>query len=466
MSLEGTDVGAAAGSNSEPARVEWESTITVPTDERPYERAKTFPGRSKDTIFIWPCGTRLSGRRLERKITLSSKGVLIFFNHHWIPIVRTTAQELLVADHAEDDRILQVTFRYIVHRAEGIRVTYNKIVCDAGTKYTVAYEIEYAPGSPYDQVRECEQRLIQCYLERRNLDRPDGEFPPAEPMNSAAMFECVMTKLQNWQCFDANVPYRWAYKWNGVKAKLLLREIEPSDDGGTGQITAGVFYWTDLMTVESRSLQLSAAIAAPALALLRNVCCAIEIMDDRIVLLEAIGTRANGQIFNTEPQTNWEFLRALREICAGTTVTLAGKPLEIQQFFDPPKASDYDRRLYDGLVIIQGPLIIRWKVPTTDVKCVLDTARPAGSKRKSSTPADPATATAAAESNRTRSRTYRTGNGDIVVADIAGEPGTVYEMGPGNTILRSRIDRLAESSAGEYQAYLRSVHLLSPDGGA
>jgi hypothetical protein len=428
-----------------------------------YDRIAKDPETKNDTVILWVDGTRLASRRIERKVIQSSKNLLIFYNDRWVPLVRTTAQETLVSVYPPD-KYQQVTYRSVVYPEEGIRVTHNKTATVNGLRYTIEYEIEYEPGTRYTDIVEHERRLLECFVKRAAIDGHDADPVRTLPaMEMAHMFECVMSRLQLWNCFDDRLPYAWAYKWNGIKAKILLaKPYDPSTETpGQTEVAIPMSYWTDDCVIGKRTLRVPIHSAAAILGLLANVCCAIEVLEDRIVLLEAIGTQVDGQMHTAEPQTNRAFLDAMGNLVKEAVRQSGGRPdcitlgnlrLQIQRYYDAPRPSNYDPVHHDGFVLIQNRdtegLIIRWKFPTTDVKCIAE-------------PGVRAVRRSANGGNQPiLSRHYCTGDGTILKLTTEGEPGGIYEIDPKFKILRKRTDRLAASSASEYNTFLASCQMI------
>lgn len=84
---------------------------------------------------------------------------------------------------------------------------------------------------------------------------------------------------------------------------------------------------------------------------------------------------------------------------------------------------------YDGFILVQNNMVIKWKMPTVDVKCV--------SKRLYSV-AD---------------KTFE--------LDREGEKDAIYEISPNYKIIRKRIDRITSSTEQEYAMFIESMKMLS-----
>jgi len=384
---------------------EWESTISRPITEHQYNFYKCKPHKS-DVIFLFKNGTRLSCRTMQKKTTTYCRNLISFHENNWYPIRRTTAIESMqtLPKHYLCDKVI---YRLIIYHQNNLRISYNMEECSNGVKYNAEYEIEYKKDTPYRDILKYERKLIHAAM----CDNFEVE---RQILSLVDLFSYVMTKVQMWHCFNPQKEYIWAYKWNGIKAKLLITD-KLSDNGSN--LT---YLWpdaNDIVIEECRGTNISALI---------NFCFLVEIMNDCIVLIEAIGASIEQNIYTTEPVTNSSVLKFLKD--QNTKLTIGNKPVLIQEFYMPPLASSYDMEKFDGLIIIQDDMIIKWKIPTIDVKCI------DGFK-------------------------YKIAN-NILTLDFEGTTGKIYEMSYKNEILRERNDRIVESSPQEYIVFLESSKQL------
>lgn len=435
--------------------IEWESTISIAITEDEFmantrgmlkflkpstPAAATSDDESQppitiDVLFLYRNGIRCAGRQLQRKVTTNCRNLLSFYHNHWYAIKRTTATETPIdVDAATNNagsigseissaHIEKVIFRYITLYANGVRVSYNREETDMGCKYMVEYEIEYPANSTYLEIVQAERklmRLIHVNDTHRCIER--------EQLTLETVFSCVMSKVQMWHCFDANLPYVWAYKWNGIKAKMLITNIpvDNTNTGGGGDDVGFLTYlWPDSNSVET----LECVGPATIVSAMQNLCLSVEVLDDRIIVIEAIGALINDTIYTTEPATNVSILKYFQKKLKTNTLRLGTKPLMFQEFFKAPFPKTYNLELHDGFVICQNDIIIKWKIPTIDVKCIA-----------------PYTFTVAEQIIDTEP-----GPGSI-----AGDIGKIYEMSFKNEILRQRNDRIAPSSQQEYKIFIES----------
>lgn len=402
-----TGDGEPAPSTVEPN--EWESTLSVPIDETEFVSVcrPDDPRFADDAIFCFKDDTRLSQRRLQRKVTVERRNVLGYLASRDLcyPIQRTTARETLMPT-IECQDVTRCTHRRFYTTDHGVRVAYERICCDRGLMYRVCYEIEYTGQTTYAEILEHEQRLMETAA-------ANGHVAVPTPLELINMFGCVMTKVQPWHCFDEQQPYRWAYKWNGVKSKMI---VDAEQRLSYLWPDAGAIYHADFHCRDYDALA--------------NVCLLVELLDDRVVIIETIGAQySDGEVYTTEPQTNVRLLDRLHARL-GDDATVDGKPLSVQRYYDAPKPFLYDESLYDGFVIVQNDMVIKWKMPTIDVACVAP-------------------------------YTYQVGDDTILrLPDDEGEVDAIYEMSPDRRIVRRRSDRIAASSQQEWQVFLASVEML------
>lgn len=404
---------------------ECESTISIPIDKSLWEAKLSQNNTKSDIIFLFKTINnqivRLHQRYLEKKTTLSSKRIFGLcpnsFNQY--PIVRTTAHESRASLKPDEYTIVRVTHRLVTFADHDVRVTFNKEETNDGERYHIEFEIEYSEYLTYHEILNCESKLMlvaDSYESRTS----------ASVMALETLFSCIPNKPQMWHCFIGDRPYVWGYKVNGVKAKMMFL------DDGTAYI------WPDADNVAYLSFSIYGDDASIVLSILRNLCLLVEIMDDHLVLLEAIGGEFNKRTYTLEPQSNLIFMKMLHnysftiETIDPTTNVI--KPIILQEFFEPPMDIQFNDKndRYDGLIIVQDDLIIKWKVPTVDVMCV--------------------------EGN-----VYSVGDSRTLTLDHEGVSGSVYELSATNQILRLRTDRLASSNQQEYDVFLKSVAFLTSE---
>lgn len=385
--------------------IEWESTITISIDENEYkQRTKSY---KLDIIFLFENGLRLAQRHVQRKTTTYTRNLINFYHNQWFPIERTTAiEELMPINDTDGVPIQQVIYRCVTQHDchNNIRVAYNKITTAQGVRYNVEYEIEYPNNSKYLDIIRYERKLMKCVL-------ADGYVVRRDTMTLETMFAFVMTKVQMWHNFDPNDQYLWAYKWNGVKAKMLITDRKMENGS---RLT---YLWPDAKATSTEHCY------GENLDILLNLCLLVEILDDCIVLIEAIGSMVDNKLYTTEPMANASVLK--RFASELHNIRINDKPLIVQKFYDGTLPRFYDKSRYDGFIIIQNDMIIKWKIPTIDVKCI-------------------------------KPYHYAVAGNVFVLNGEEGEVGAIYEISYTHEILRKRTDRIAASTLNEYTIFLES----------
>lgn len=399
---------------------EWESTISIPISESVYNEAVYTGNYKTDVIFLDDTGVRLSDRCVQRKITTHTRHLINFYNGQWFPIKRTISTEESLVLTQMISSIKKAILRNQRFTEHGIRISYNREdTCD-GCRFNVKYEIEYPDNSPYDVILEKERLLVQQVMH-------DGYKIARSKMDLSNIFSCVMTKVQMWHCFDVKKDYRWAYKWNGIKAKLLIADKSNNntnnDDDDNNNNTKEAFLWPDAKDIIMDKCY--GDNYEPVL----NFCFLVEIMEDFIVIIEAIGALIDGVIYTSEPKTNTAVLEYLNEHVSN--LRIGSKPVRIQKFYLPPLPNTYDSSVFDGFIIVQDDMVIKWKIPTIDAKCIEPYKYKVASK--------------------------------IIQLSFAGDVGDIYELSHKYEIIRKRNDRIAPSNEQEYNMFLKSIEHLNED---
>lgn len=408
-----------------PAYDEWESTITIDIPESVYiDSLHRAAPQTSDIIFIFEDKLRLSARNVQKKTTHTTTYVAGIYNEQLYPIKRTHSTEELVM--LQTTFVEKAIFRQILHHHEGVRISLNREEASYGTRFTCCGEIEYDGNiSTYEMVYANERKLME-------LMEPWRVYIKFDELSLQDIFACIPTKVQVWHCADLTKPYQWAYKYNGVKAKLLFCK-----ERGIVSI------WPD-----SNHIKILSCDHIDSTDFLNCVCIQVEIMESFIVIVEIIGISYQQHIYNVEPKTTIKILKHLKKLFSKSKYTITGQLLNnevktykiyIQTFKKGPlPMNDYiaelssDENYYDGFIISQNNLMIKWKYPTFDA-CYI-------------------------------------GNKKFVVAenieltniciDHAYEIGKIYEISADWMVLRKRIDRIAPSSLNEYRVFLNSLQLL------
>lgn len=407
----------------EPERnFEYESTISIKITEDEFLKFQQqyHDSYCTDLILIFDSGLRISNLTYQLKHTFEKQFIVGSYCSNLYPIVRTKSVEKLQSISPTtlfipEKTITRFIYKEIIyknntnkkndHLSYKLRYSIDYEVSKYGSKYILHCEIEYPPKSHYLNIRKYEDVLMK-FLFKQNIKNISYD-----ELTLSDIFSCVIPKIQLWNCFDDKEPYQWAYKHNGIKAKLYI-----SNDT--------VYIWPDtqeITTVTSIDKYLK--------SVLSNLCIQIEILEEYIVIVEIIAFRYDDNIFYTEPLTNIIILDYLNELLEGKSVFLNQKPVKIQKYFSTQLPVQYDKKFYDGFVIAQNDMLIKWKIPTIDVQCL--------------------------------------GGNDYIVANKTikleeyGIKNAIYEIMPDGTVLRLRTDRLMCSGENEFDVFVKSIKLLT-----
>lgn len=404
------------------AMTEWESTVSVAVEKRVFD--DYAENTVSDVIFIFTNGSRVSLRTVQRKVVHEKKLVLGFANGRFYPIRRTRATEL-TAYIEPTMSVEKVVHRRIISaetRGDGskMRMACNKEEVESGVRYTLTCEVEYSYKSGYDDIVRYEKELMGRMHEQFGSVRvaPDK-------MTLNEIFSCIVPKVQMWHCFDPLRDYVWAYKWNGVKAKFMC-------------VSGHAYIWPDAGEIYTRP-------CSGDLSGVEHMCLQVELMDDRVVIVEVIAASYDSKIYSVEPMTNVAILNHLNATLSASAGTVGEKPLVVQKFYSTrlPRRLPDDYEDSDGFIIVQKELTIKWKAPTVDVKCV-------GPYRYTVGSGDTNTVMNLPELDEEGRET------------AAGVVGRIYEMASNFKILRRRTDRITCSTNLEYRIFLESCKLIDP----
>lgn len=462
-------------------RTECESFITFNVDKNYFEHILQLQNERNndrtiqtDVIINYANNVRLSDRELQYKTREKLDRVLGFDDGLYFPIVRTKSLESIIPFPTEPTyqftqvKITSITHRLIVEKVIENECTYrlacNKIENDAyGVKYTISCEIEYPSCSTYDDIINYEISLIRRYKnELKNIITRFNIQP--EDVDSINMFSHVIPKIQIWTHFNNKYNYVWALKWNGLKAKFLV--------SSKGFINI----WPDASAIKQINIDEN---TFQDLKFLQHICLQIEIMDKSIIIVGVIAATFYNHTYIVEAMTNVKILNYL-DTCLNDIkhkIRIYEKRLKVQtffmcqdecqfvefdrnenvyrKFFKPPYLTDslkniIGSRVCDGFIIVQNNVLIKWKEPTIDGKCVAPFTFQVGGfngENKHLITIDPKNCIDEQDG------TIRPENG--------GRINSIYEISSEYKILRLREDRLTCSTESEYKVFLAAVNYLN-----
>lgn len=356
-------------SDAATSSTEYESSIHINLKESEYNKIVNFLCRYDETdnvvkhdylLFFNVEGEsiRLSQRNVEIKRIRNEIKTIGVYDGKLLPIIRTNASETLtsIPDILIPNKISHRTF---INTKNNVRVSCNKSEREDGIKFTISVEKEYVT-SDYAAIIEEERDLMRTIMsvicdsfEIDNIidgSRHIDNLLSFKELELQKIFSCIPPKLQTWNCLNKELPYVWAYKWNGCRAKMVY--------GGDGNVRI----WPDASNIIVRSC------SGDNLSLLNNICVQIEIMDGYYILTGLIAISCYNNMYMSEPIYNLKFLKHIYKKLKN--VTIGGLPMYIQKYFNSELPTDYDANKYDGFVVIQNQLLIKWKKPTVDLKCV------------------------------------------------------------------------------------------------
>lgn len=384
----------------------------------------------ESVILIFDNDTRLASRVYQTKRIESRTYVAVFMYGKFFPILRTRAVEKmkpLPKSLNDAPKITKIIYRIILTKKNlqfkdgvSVRFTFNKEEDSMhGVFYNMACETEYPIDTSYKEITYHEEVMFREYYDFIKL----ADIPmDAQTLND--LFASVVPKVQMWSCFNPELPYRWAYKWNGIKAKFMVKDCR-------------ILLWPDAATVQTLHYE-------GDLSAIDKIIFQVELMPTCVVLIHAISVSFFNKIYNIEPYTGISILNHLHEILGNVYIKFGNDsiPLMVQKFYDDipcPKTFETDH--HDGFILAQELLFIKWKQPTIDVEYLGDNTFKVGDDK-----------------NPIIFTLDETENADTICVKNG-----IYELSAKLSILRKRIDRLLCSTTKEYELFVKSVKLLPID---
>lgn len=214
-----------------------------------------------------------------------------------------------------------------------------------------------------------------------------------------------------------------------------------------GFLTTDRCIWPDSMPIKSHTF--STRTDNPddfelVLKYLSKINFQVEIMPTSIVTVHFLSVLYRNKVHLIDPYSSIEFLDFLRVYLPQTDInfiTLDASTqkmrLRLQRFFNPPKRTSFNHEKYDGFILVQRAMFIKWKQPTIDAKYLGDSS-------------------------------FEVGNGNNIIKFKlesehldSREKDKIYEISSDLKILRHRIDRLFCSTFKEYQMFINSIAQIS-----
>lgn len=405
-------------------QVEWESTIDYPISEEAFDRI--CKGNRSDWIQSWIVnyanGTRLAPSRhgeyvFQTKKTFESKNVLIYNDNSFYPMTRSKSTEMIenLKDHPEiwqSNAMIKTVLRFYKY-VDNVRVSLNREThATDGVFFFASFEVEYPENVTIAELCDYEIELATVAQKFKCIDSPQS-------LDTKDVFSIIPQKLQSFENWDPNSEYAWAFKWNGIRAKVVFFEHF-------------VQIYPDSLPSETLPYRIKSEQSSQSI---RNICFTCEILPEPwnlIIVLEVAGARFGRTLFSPEPITSRKFLDMKKPSLEGIEIQRGqnGYRLQVQTFHPSPCPFEYDETLHDGIVIEQRNSLIKWKEPTIDVLCV----------------------------KKGKELIYVLGDGlqTVPISYPEGEPRKIYEIGCRFQILRERKDRKYPSTLQEYKEFLEA----------
>lgn len=405
-------------------KMEYESTIVININESIFQN---YTNLRTDVIFIFDDDTRLHERIIEKKNTIKKEYKLYLYKDVLFPIKRTISEE--VKCKISSVEVKKAIYRKILFKNDKIRISINKEEIEQGCRYVVCGEVEYKSYCLFFERCKLEEELMENLMEW-------SKYITFENLTMENIFSSCPPKIQMWSCFDPKIAYNWAYKWNGIKGKFFFNNntlIIIPDVNNIEYITLN----DEKNNVNENTIERSVSnIISNTKA--NSMCLQVEIMEDKIVIVELISCKYNNKIYTCDVPTNLKFLKLLFNQIGTQNLTIKNKQLIVQQYFpDPIPKNGYDVSIYDGFIIAQNSNLIKLKYPTFDAKFI----------GKSFFDND----------------LFQVGQNAMIRIPNNIESkifNAIYEIGINNFILRMRNDRLTPSTEEEYKNYIECCKML------
>lgn len=324
------------------SKIENESTVSLELTKNQYSNLLNQQEVKSTEFVVYFEEFRLSKNVMQIKTCREKQKVLGFYKDCFFPIERKTSIEnnLQFSPYQNIKNVnlvpISVKTRCIINQIDTLRISIDKLESNEGIKYSFTGEIEY---DDINKIFEQEQILLS-WLHAYNLfstitwDRANASL-----INSGG------TKLLDVVVFKQSEPFKWAFKWDGIKHKFIR-------------------YNNVSILMNDVGKQISVETNFPFFDLL----CHIEEMDDYFVLFEVLNASLNNDLYKMPLEYTLLFLKQYKD----SNWTINNKPLLLQQFYDPPfqpliKHSDGYVVLQTGkTTLFSNYNAIKFKHPTID----------------------------------------------------------------------------------------------------
>lgn len=323
--------------------LERETTIYLPLTKEEYFHL-SYEKDNLDVV-IYTETHRVHNHCIQSKKVISENLILGFLNGFFIPLKRTVCEEITFGINEPQTEIpyiiTSVVVRHILYNENNLRFVVGYQQTDVGIKYFIMMEIEYDENNIYS----AESTLMNLWLEKKmELGFSNFKFDEL----TIDILQHPSTRLLPFYYFDPNKSYRWAFKWDGVKTRLLQTETESylvSDLNYEKCVKSNIPYNNMYFHLE-------------------------ELIDDdgtiKYILFEFLEAKYLGSSYFVTPTYNVAAL----DYHKGDTFKIDEKYLgEYQCFYEPPLGNNI--QLTEGHIIFQNDNKIKYKIPTIDGKIII-----------------------------------------------------------------------------------------------
>lgn len=420
---------------------EKESTIKLRITEATFMKYTCTNNWNHDVIINYNDGCRLSERKFEQKKTLSKDRIAVFHKNCFYPVLRTYSSEELLPSTIITGTITKCIDRFFIFIKPAtddnvsfirLRQSINKAENAHGVMYFLACEIEYDKNAEYEDMLQAEHFMLDKCSDFIHENMATGALDRDDScMND--MFIATAPKIQMWSQFNPEETYKWAYKWNGIKAKMMIKN-------------KAMYIWPDSMPIKTHTFYTNGSSVdyEAAVKFLERINFQIEIMETSIVIVHILSVSYQKKVHLIDSYSSIAFLDYLRMNITQIIIrfitldqSIQEMRLRLQRFFDPPRRSTFNKSKYDGFILVQRSMFIKWKQPTIDAKYLGESK-------------------------------FEVGNGEnIITFELQDEhlqtceKNKIYEISSDLKILRHRIDRLFCSTYREYQMFINSIAQMS-----
>lgn len=419
----------------------------------------------EDVILYYEDGTRISENFHHYKDVRRNENVLTFLygddDDDWVndthnikqvyPTHRTMAIEVPVNSIIEYCNMPLKKYIYrtvLYYNAEtNIRVSLDQEEIEQGVAFFFNVEIEYNDMID-DVITKLNYKLTNRIHshEAQLVHFVHTEFPKLakyityNDIEDLDVYKIASKKVQVWNNFINTDPYLWAYKYDGIKGKLIVNKKMRS---AHVWIKLGKSITFHTYNAAKQRYEENDTFTERIFDLFDKLCIQVELTDELFVVVDVLSAKQDNIIYVSEFANTHRILQYFEQEF-NKIASHCGSPLYIrfnddttlkfiiQKFMAPPllPITQDISELYDGHLILQNDLLMKYKILTIDIKCT--------KVNKYNKMCD-----------------FKVGLDHIISMEGDFKLHCVYELSWDNKILRERTDRHVCSSENEYQLFLK-----------